>query len=134
MEGKTKEPFNDVEMSIFRGSGKPTDEVRIEDLKNKNFSTFTYNKESDIPDIFKDKITSISDELDNINQGELDLKGKDLIGDAIDRIANKIGSKKNLTEQQKTETTPNVEDWSRDVESTVNIVTGKIQRDLIIKI
>ena len=37
---------------------KPTDEVRIEDLKNKNFSTFTYNKESDIPDIFKDKITS----------------------------------------------------------------------------
>ena len=37
---------------------KPTDEVRIEDLKNKNFSTFTYNKESDIPDICKDKITS----------------------------------------------------------------------------
>ena len=39
---------------------KPTDEVRIEDLKNKNFSTFTYNKESDIPDIFKDKIIGIS--------------------------------------------------------------------------
>ena len=39
-------------------SPKPTDEVRIEDLKNKNFSTFTYNKESDIPDIVKDKITS----------------------------------------------------------------------------
>ena len=33
-------------------------------------------------------------------------------------MADKIGSKKNLTEQQKTETTPNVEDWSRDVEST----------------
>ena len=27
LEGKTKEPFNDVEMSIFRGSGKTKDVI-----------------------------------------------------------------------------------------------------------
>ena len=31
------------------------------------------------------------------------------------------------TEQQKTETTPNVEDWSRDVESTAKALEGKIK-------
>ena len=39
-------------------------------------------------------------------------------------MADKIGSKKNLTEQQKTETTPNVEDLSRDVESTAKALEG----------
>ena len=45
-----------------------------------------------------------------------DLFGQDLVEDAIDRIANKIGSKKNLTEQQKTETIPNVETKKADIE------------------
>ena len=39
----------------------------------------------------------------------------------------------NPTEQQKTETTPNVEDWSRDVESTAKALEGsgeKIERTL----
>ena len=40
--------------------------------------------------------------------------GQDLVEDAIDRIANKIGSKKNLTEQPK-ETIPNVEAKKADI-------------------
>ena len=36
----------------------PTDEQILEDVKNKNFSTFTYENESDIPEVFKDKISS----------------------------------------------------------------------------
>ena len=59
-------------------------------------------------------------------------KGKDLIGDALDRMADKIGSKKNLTEQQKTETIPNVEDWSKDVESTAKAL-GEISKTEIDK-
>ena len=38
----------------------------------------------------------------------------------------------NPTEQQKTETTPNVEDWSRDVESTAKALEGKTENEAIV--
>ena len=110
-ERKTKENT----LSVWRDA---INAIQVIQRKYENPFTTSLAVRRDIP--------KLQDELDNINQGELDLKGKDLIGDAIDRIANKIGSKKNLTEQQKPETTPNVEDWSKDVEST--IVTGKRRR------
>lgn len=36
----------------------PTDEQLLKDIKEKNFATFTYNSESEVPEILRDKISS----------------------------------------------------------------------------
>lgn len=43
---------------------KPTESQILDDLKNKRFATFKYDKESDIPDVFKDKQPTINELTD----------------------------------------------------------------------
>jgi hypothetical protein len=37
---------------------EPTEAQILDDIKNKRFATFTYDKEEDVPEVFKDKISS----------------------------------------------------------------------------
>jgi hypothetical protein len=59
------------------------------------------------------------------------LSGKELVGDALDRIANKIGGKKNLTEQEKTSLTKDVTDLAKGLiqegKATLDNVIDKIK-------
>ena len=60
-----------------------------------------------------------------------DLFGQDLVEDAIDRIANKIGSKKNLTEQERTSLAKDVTDLAKGIiqmgKATLDNVIDKIK-------
>ena len=59
------------------------------------------------------------------------LSGKELVGDALDRIANKIGGKKNLTEQEKTSLIKDVTDLAKGLiqegKATLDNVIDKIK-------
>lgn len=54
-------PENNVEEVIQQPIEPPTQEQILDDLKNKRFVTFEYKSESEVPDVFKDKITSVSE-------------------------------------------------------------------------
>jgi hypothetical protein len=53
-ERATKRATKGVEANVV----EPTEEQILQDFKDKNFVTFTYNNESEVPEQFKDKISS----------------------------------------------------------------------------
>jgi hypothetical protein len=55
-EGGVKAP--QVTEGVEANAVKPTEEQILQDFKDKNFVTFTYNNESEVPEQFKDKISS----------------------------------------------------------------------------